>query len=331
VKDRPVAVGCITIVDFVTKDEVAFSQTDHSDDPEKRLLEAYYRYIREAPDARYMHWNMHSADYGFTAIDNRYKYLFKEDPPYTVSKDMRYDLDSLIAVRYGPNYADHPKLATLGILNRHNKRYLLTGKEEADKFDSKDFGDIKRSTTEKAHLIAYLGRLFLDGNLATKTSGPRAKFANQTVDAVQIVLQLGEKFETVMRQLKVRHGNRPTIVVTDEYDAQDLFHSLLRVFFDDVRAEEWTPSYAGGNKRTDFLIPAHSIAIELKHSRPSMAAKDLGDQLVVDLANYKKHPAVRIIVSIVFDYEGHIANPAGIEKDLTMVQDGYSFVTRILT
>jgi hypothetical protein len=40
---------------------------------------------------------------------------------------------------------------------------------------------------------------------------------------------------------------------------------------------------------------------------------------------------VRIIVCLVFDPDGHIANPAGIEKDLTGVKDGYTTVTKILT
>ena len=30
--------------------------------------------------------------------------------------------------------------------------------------------------------------------------------------------------------------------VTDEYDVQDLFHAILLLHFDDVRAEEVTPS-----------------------------------------------------------------------------------------
>jgi hypothetical protein len=331
VKDRPVAVSCIAIVDLQSKEQVSFSMTDHKEDHEKRLLEQFYKYIRETPDALYIHWNMHSSDYGFTAIDKRYKYLFGVDPPYTIPKDKRYDLDSLISFKYGGEYADHPKLATLGALNRFNKRYALTGKEEADKFEAKDYGDIGRSITEKAQLIAFLANKFLKGTLETKDSGPRVQFAKEAVDAIQVVLQIGDRFKTVSRQLKHRHGGRATLEIKDEYDFQDLFHALLRLFFDDVRAEEWTPSYAGGNKRTDFLVPAHSLAIELKHSRASMSSKDLGDQLVIDIANYKTHPSVRIIVSLVFDPEGHIVNPAGIEADLTGIKDGYTVVTRILT
>lgn len=180
-------------------------------------------------------------------------------------------------------------------------------------------------------MIAFLATKFLKGTLETKISGPRVQFAKEAVDAIQVVLQIGGRFKTVSRQLRQRHSNRDTLEVKDEYDFQDLFHALLRLFFDDVRAEEWTPSYAGGNKRTDFLVPAHSLAIELKHSRRSMTTKDLGDQLVIDIANYKAHPSVRIIVCLVFDPDGYVVNPAGIEADLTGVRDGYTVTTRILS
>jgi hypothetical protein len=39
-------------------------------------------------------------------------------------------------------------------------------------------------------------------------------------------------------------------VLKDEYDVQDLLYALLRIFFDDVRPEEWTPSFAGKSLQT---------------------------------------------------------------------------------
>lgn len=65
---------------------------------------------------------------------------------------------------------------------------------------------------------------------------------------------LFERFFKVARQLRNRHDNRDTINISDEYDVQDLLHALLLIFFDDVRPEEWTPTYAGGALRMDFLL-----------------------------------------------------------------------------
>ena len=77
-------------------------------------------------------------------------------------------------------------------------------------------------------------------------------------DKIEIILA---RFHQVVRQLLQRHDNRPTLDINDEYDMQDLLHALLWLFFDDIRAEEWTPSYAGGASRADFLLKAEKTFI----------------------------------------------------------------------
>ncbi|GLR97208.1 hypothetical protein GCM10007858_48480 [Bradyrhizobium liaoningense] len=67
--------------------------------------------------------------------------------------------------------------------------------------------------------------------------------------------QVAERLHAVIRQLRERREERPTLEVEDEYDVQDLFHALLIIYFDDIRKEEWSPSYAGGASRMDFLLP----------------------------------------------------------------------------
>ena len=43
-----------------------------------------------------------------------------------------------------------------------------------------------------------------------------------------------------------------------------LLHALLLLYFDDIRAEEWTPSYAGKSARMDFLLKNEGVVIEVK-------------------------------------------------------------------
>jgi hypothetical protein len=69
----------------------------------------------------------------------------------------------------------------------------------------------------------------------------------------------------VIRQLRDRHDGRSTLKVDDDYDLQDILHGLLHLFFDDVRPEEHTPSYAGKATRMDFLLKNESIVIEAKN------------------------------------------------------------------
>lgn len=67
-------------------------------------------------------------------------------------------------------------------------------------------------------------------------------------------MKIIDRFHLVVKQLRNRYNSRETLDIVDEYDVQDLFHSLLYIFFNDVRAEEWTPSYAGKCARQDFLL-----------------------------------------------------------------------------
>jgi len=135
-------------------------------------------------------------------------------------------------------------------------------------------------------------------------------------NATAIIENLCNRFHLVVRQLKSRHDNRDTLVVEDEYDVQDLLHSLLTLHFDDIRPEEWTPSYAGGSSRMDFLLKKEQIVIEVKKTRKTLGAKEVGEQLIIDIKKYETHPDCRRLFCFVYDPEGRIANPRGIENDL---------------
>lgn len=131
------------------------------------------------------------------------------------------------------------------------------------------------------------------------------------------ITRLADRLHGVVRQLRQRREGRPTLDVSDEYDLQDLFHALLTLYFDDIRKEEWAPTYAGAASRMDFLLPEIEAVVELKRPRPSMTARDLGEQLIIDIARYKAHRMCRTLFCVVYDPEGRIANPRGVENDLT--------------
>ena len=139
---------------------------------------------------------------------------------------------------------------------------------------------------------------------------------------------LAERLHTVVRQLRERREGRPTLDVNDEYDVQDLFHALLAIYFDDIRKEEWAPTYAGGASRMDFLLPEIEAVVEIKMTRPSLSTRQLGDQLIVDIAKYQKHPTCRTLYCVVYDPEGRISNPRGVENDLK--RDSDAITVRIM-
>lgn len=136
---------------------------------------------------------------------------------------------------------------------------------------------------------------------------------------IQLIIK---RFHKVARQIRDRHGNRPTLDIDDEYDVQDLFHALLKLYFDDVREEEYTPSYAGAASRVDFLLKQEKIIIEIKKTRKSLSAKQVGEELMVDSQRYQSHPDCEQLICFVYDPDARIANPKGLEKDLTKELNG---------
>ncbi len=139
---------------------------------------------------------------------------------------------------------------------------------------------------------------------------------SNTIKPLEKIQLLCERFHLVARQLRSRYSDRETLNIEDEYDVQDLFHSLLTIYFDDIRKEEWTPSYAGGCSRVDFLLKQELIVIEIKKTRKGLGAKELGEELLIDIQRYQAHPSCKTLVCFVYDPEGRIANPRGIENDL---------------
>lgn len=142
------------------------------------------------------------------------------------------------------------------------------------------------------------------------------------LDPAASLERICNRIPLAIRQLRVRHNGRNAHDVQDEYDLQDLLHTLLHLFFDDVRPEEFTPSHAGKAARMDFLLKESSIAIEAKMTRAGLGTKELGDQLTLDIARYKKHPSCKALYCLVYDPEHRVTNPRGLEVDLSGTSDG---------
>lgn len=107
-----------------------------------------------------------------------------------------------------------------------------------------------------------------------------------------------------------------TLDINDEYDLQDLIYALLHINFNDIRKEEWTPNYAGGASRMDFLINPFGIVLETKKTREGLGSKELGKQLVNDIVWYEKHPNCKKLICFIYDPEQRITNPKGLITDL---------------
>lgn len=142
------------------------------------------------------------------------------------------------------------------------------------------------------------------------------------------VKNLFKRLPLVIKQLRKRHDDKHTLDVCDEYDLQDLLHALLKIYFDDIRTEEYSPSYAGTSPRMDFLLPDQKIVIETKMTRDSLRNKKLRQELIEDKETYQKNTKCKVLYCLVYDPSEYIDNPRGFEKDIS--EETENFVCEVI-
>jgi hypothetical protein len=140
-------------------------------------------------------------------------------------------------------------------------------------------------------------------------------------DSVQELLMiLLRGLRRAMHPLTHRRKGAQPLSFSSEYDVQDLLHSMLRPWISDIRPEEFTPSYAGSSTRMDFLLPAHSLVIELKFVRDRAHGKRIGNELIVDIEHYRRHPACNNLWCVIYDPDHLLMNAEGLCTDLEGVR-----------
>ena len=137
---------------------------------------------------------------------------------------------------------------------------------------------------------------------------------NYIDDIDSILKKIFVNFHKCARSILNRYNNRETIDIKDEYDVQDLLEGILRLFVEDVRPEDYVPSYAGGNSRTDFYLPRYDTYIETKMTREKLKDKEVGEQLCIDIARYGSK--CKKLICFIYDKENLLKNPYGLINDL---------------
>jgi len=151
---------------------------------------------------------------------------------------------------------------------------------------------------------------------------PRPPEARSPLDALGFIRMVCTRFHAVARELRQRSENRLPFEVEDEHDVRDMVRALLCLMFEDFRMEEWTPPYAGGASRADLVLKGERIVIVVKKTRQGLGAKEIADQLAVDLLRFSTHPDYQTLFCFIYDPEGRVVNPRRLEADLTRQSDG---------
>ena len=145
--------------------------SEHYDCLEREMLKDFYRHLKNYQQMQYLHWNMRDSNYGFQASEHRFRVLGgTNDELYIVDDKNKNDLARLLIDIHGLHYIGHPRLEKLLEENDISRRDFLTGAEEANAFENKEFVALHRSTLRKVDVVANIAGRAHDGNLKTNTS-----------------------------------------------------------------------------------------------------------------------------------------------------------------
>ena len=136
------------------------------DEIEKCMLDEYFDFIRENKNYYYLHVNMRDINYGFRAIEHRYKVLDGE--PYVLEDHQKIDFARLLIRLYGNNYIENPRMESLFRYNGINPLHFLSGPEEAAAFDKHEYVKLHQSTLSKVGIYCDLLDRTIKGQLKTK-------------------------------------------------------------------------------------------------------------------------------------------------------------------
>lgn len=143
---------------------------------------------------------------------------------------------------------------------------------------------------------------------------------NSVAEPLVQLERLLRRLPRVIRQLRVRQGDRPPFRVIDERDLEDLLRSVLPLQFDDVRPECRTASYAPGTS-TDFLLEPQGVFLTVKRMRSGTLEKSISQELQEDIDYYEDVRDDGTLVCFIYDPEGLLHEPRQLEVMWSKPQD----------
>ena len=165
---------------------------DSYDKIEEVMLRRFFGFIASCGvDSVFIHWNMKNINYGFEALEHRYRILTEEEP-YHIPENKRFNISTMLKIKYGTYYADDPKMASLMDLNGGKHPQFRNGAEEASAFKAREFVKLHNSTMSKVYFFRDVYNKMVKNKLNTKTNQFRYRVNNlYQHPAVQIIGIIG--------------------------------------------------------------------------------------------------------------------------------------------
>ena len=158
-----------SIHQIAEKQKIEFSEiTNHYDELEKQMLEHFFEFVKIKQHCHWIHWNMRDVNYGFTAIEHRFRVL--GGTPVVILEDKKFDLSRELINLYGVAYIGHPRFESIIKKNNITDKDFLNGEKEAEAFNQKEFVKLHQSTLRKVDSLANIFERALNDELKTNAS-----------------------------------------------------------------------------------------------------------------------------------------------------------------
>lgn len=150
----------------------------------------------------------------------------------------------------------------------------------------------------------------VDGRLAPFSRGTdytnQLLFASDSVSApaptVAMLLQLCERLPQAARFLASRRAGKRPYEIVDEYDVQDLLHTVIRAYFKYSVDEEPLGKVGGGRSaRADLALPDINTLIEVKFVRGPKDQQRIVEEFAQDLLLYTAWAPLQTFIYMVYN------------------------------
>ena len=151
-------------------EKIAPNQIDqHYNTLEKNMLDEFFQFVNtHHHNYKWIHINMRNINYGFEAINHRYRVL--GGSPKEIHDNSKIDLARLFIDLYGRQYSKHPRFESLYHLNKITMTDFLNGQEEANAFRKGDYVALHRSTLRKVDNMHSVISLANENDLKVKSN-----------------------------------------------------------------------------------------------------------------------------------------------------------------
>ncbi|MEQ9063918.1 MAG: hypothetical protein RIE58_07060 [Vicingaceae bacterium] len=135
---------------------------------ERAMLDDFIEFVRGHTNYKWIHINMRNINFGFEAINHRYRVL--GGTPAEINDNLKVDLAGLLIDLYGKRYSPHPRMENLYRENRITMADFMTGEEEANAFEGGDYVALHRSTLRKVDNMQNVITLANEDDLKVKVN-----------------------------------------------------------------------------------------------------------------------------------------------------------------